>query len=185
MFARYSLVLQPSPEVVLAVKAMKEHLSSKIGWYHSKNALAHLTINEFEAPVTEKDKIAHHLNTITTYLPSETVCFDHFDTFPNGAFFLAPDTRSKLFLKNILQQVHEEFRYPTVLKNNEPHISIGRRLQEEQLRIAHELFASPSLSFLCDRIALRIFNPSRKQFDIISEFVFQGKTKEGTPLTLF
>lgn len=185
MFARYSLVIQPSPDVVLEVKAMKEHLSSKIGWYHSKNSLAHLTINDFEAPITERDKIVHHLHSIATYLSSETVCFNHFDTFPNGAFFLAPDATSKLFLKDILRQVHEEFRYPTVLKNNEPHISIGRRLQEEQLQIAHALFDSPSLSFLCDRIALRVFNTSRKQFDIVSEFVFQGKTKEGTPLTLF
>lgn len=182
---RYSLILQPSPEVVTEVAYLKNQLATTIGWYNSKNSLAHITINEFEAPASELEKIKNHVTSIADFLKAEEVLFNRLDTFPNGAFFIAPNEDSKIYLKQVMQKIHQAFIYKTDIKSNEPHISIGRKISPENIVIAKNLFETPTLSFLCDRIALRIFNPERKQFDIVEEFIFGEKEKEGQQQSLF
>ncbi|WP_136666701.1 2'-5' RNA ligase family protein [Flavobacterium sp. H122] len=185
MLNRYSVVINPSPKIIDEVKLMKELLAGKIGWYNSKNSLAHITINEFEAPASELVNIKKHLQNITRHLKAEEVLFNKLDTFPNGAFFLGAEEKSKLYLKETMQNIHQSFVYKTAIKSTEPHISIGRRITPENIKIAYALFTTPSLSFLCDRIALRVFNTNRKQFDIVEEFIFQGREKEGEQGVLF
>lgn len=177
----YSIVIQPSDSVITEVKHMKELLASKIGWYNSKNSLAHITVNEFERDERDLETIISKLTEITQYFKEQDVLFTHFDTFPNGAFFLAPDEDSKIYLKKIMALVHQKFPYPVKIKSNEPHISIGRRIQPEKIDIAKNLFSeNPNISFTCDTIALRVFNEERKQFDIIATFPFLGETSQDT-----
>ena len=175
---RYSVVLHPSPDVLTAVAAQKEALATAIGWYNSKNSLAHITLNEFEAPETELEAIQKHLRGICRYLHAVPAAFSQYDTFPNGAFFLAPDAECKEVLRNLMKQFHQAFRYKTDIKSSEPHISIGRRLTPEQIAKAYALLGIPDIRFWCDRIALRRFNPERKQFDVVAEFVFEGEKQE-------
>jgi 2'-5' RNA ligase len=182
---RYSVVLHPSPQVISEVQQMKELLAGAIGWYNSKNSLAHITLNEFESPGSELDNIQKHLTDICRYLNSAPTLFNRFDTFPNGAFFLAPDENCKEELKYIMKEFHQAFKYKTEIKSSEPHISIGRRLKPDQITKAYALFGTPAISFLCDRIALRRFNPERKQFDIVEEFIFGGEVKEEVQGKLF
>lgn len=182
---KYSVVIHPSEKVINEVKNMKELLAEKIGWYHSKNALAHITINEFEASINQINLITHHLDKITQYLKTREVLFNKFDTFPNGAFFLAPDENSKIFLKTTIQEIHKNFNYKTSIKSYEPHITIGRKLTPENITIAQRLFSIPNILFSCDRLALREFNTTRKQFDIVEEFIFKEKNKEGEQGILF
>lgn len=182
---RYSLILQPSPEVVAEVTLLKNQLAVAIGWYNSKNALAHITINEFETASVELEKIKKHITSIADFLKAKEVHFNRFDTFPNGAFFLAPDDNSKVHLKQTMQEVHQAFAYKIALKSTEPHISIGRKISPENILVAKNLFDTPNLFFLCDRLALRVFNSERKQFDIVEEFVFQGNENEGKQQCLF
>lgn len=169
----FSIVIQPSNSTVEEVKQMKEKLSSKIGWYNSKNSLAHITVNEFERNVKELEIIKKRLVEITTYLHSKEVHFTSFNHFPNGAFFLAPNEESRLYLKGIMTEIHNNFPFTTKIKSNEPHISIGRRISPEKLNIAYSLFKEkPKISFRCNQLALRVFNEERKQFDIIETFPF-------------
>ncbi|MES2811057.1 MAG: 2'-5' RNA ligase family protein [Bacteroidota bacterium] len=182
---RYSLIIQPSPEVVAEVALLKNQLETAIGWYNSKNSLAHITINEFEAPTNELEKIKNHITSITDFLKENEVNFDSFNTFPNGAFFLAPDNNSKIFLKNVMKEIHKAFIYKVDVKSTEPHITIGRKILVKNLEIANQLFATPNVTFLCDRLALRVFNSERKQFDVIEEFIFKNKQKEGFQSSLF
>src|SRR5690606_31391705 len=103
----------------------------------------------------------------------QEVTFDSFSTFPNGAFFLVPNETSREYLKQIMTSVHQKFIYPTKIKSNEPHISIGRRIQPEKIEIAKSLFSkNPTISFTCNKLALRVFNDDIKQFDIIETFDF-------------
>lgn len=51
-----------------------------------------------------------------------------------------------------------------------PHLSIGRRLNEEQLEVAKRTFTSYTNSFICDGVMIREFNPMRKQYDL-KEFI--------------
>ena len=169
----YSIVIQPSPSVIAEMKQMKELLFQHIGWYPSKNALAHITVNEFEWEVEQVGPLKKHIASLTRSLKSRMVCFDHLDSFPNGALFWAPDTSSKEYLKDVLSDLHKTFAYKTSVKSSEPHLSIGRKIPSEQLKIAFELFAKhPNLTFLCDRLALRVFNTERKQFDLVDTFLF-------------
>lgn len=176
---KYSTIILPSDKVINEVKSMKDLLATKIGWYPSKNAQAHITINEFDAPESELFTIKQHLYKITKYLKTRDVFFDKLDSFPNGAFFLAPDDNSKIYLKTIMQEINKSFQYKTSIKSTKPHISIGRKLSADNITLGYNLFTTPKTSFLCDRLALRVLNTNRKQFDIIEEFVFKGETRTG------
>ena len=177
--AKYSVVFHPSDTVIEEVKQMKELLASTIGWYNSKNSLAHITLNEFERDESELKSITTKLTEITTYLKPQTVTFDRFSTFPNGAFFMAPDEHSSIYLKKLMTGFHQKFPYPIQFKSSEPHLTIGRRIAPEQLAIAKKLFAeAPKLSFQCNTIALRVFNEARKQFDICATFPLLGEASE-------
>ena len=180
-----SVIIHPSDQAVEAVRLMKESLASKIGWYHSKNSLAHITINEFEVPESELGNIKRKLAAISRYLKAQDVVFNDFGAFPNGAFFLSPDAVSKLYLKKTMQNVHQAFPYKTILKSSEPHISIGRKLSLEHIEIGKSLLGNPRLSFTCDRLALRLFNTERKQFGIVEEYLFGNEERGGTQGVLF
>ena len=173
---RYSIVIQPSNSVIEEVKQMKDLLATKIGWYNSKNSIAHITINEFERQEIELEQIKSKLGEITAYLKPQEVQFTGFDVFPNGAFFLKPNEVSRLCLKEIMNLVHQKFSFSTNIKSSEPHISIGRRIQPKNIEIAKSVFSKdPNISFICDTIALRCFNEKRKQFDVIATFSFLGE----------
>ncbi|MDK2772324.1 MAG: 2'-5' RNA ligase family protein [Flavobacterium sp.] len=175
----YSIVIQPSDSVIAEVKQMKELLASKIGWYNSKNSLAHITVNEFEGNEKELENIKTKLIEISKYFKPQEVQFTNFDTFPNGAFFLAPNEEAKQYLKQIMTSVHQKFPYPVKIKSNEPHISIGRRIQPEKIEIAKSLFSkNTTISFTCNKLALRVFNDDRKQFDSIETFPFLAKESQ-------
>lgn len=176
---KYSVVFHPSDVIIEEVKQMKELLASKIGWYNSKNSLAHITINELERDERELETIKSKLTEITTYLKPQEVTFDSFSTFPNGAFFLVPNETSREYLKQIMTSVHQKFPYPVTITSNEPHISIGRRIPPEKISIAKNLFSeNPTINFVCDTIALRVFNEKRGQFDIIATFSFLGEDSQ-------
>lgn len=173
---RYSIVIQPSNSVIEEVKQMKELLATKIGWYNSKNSLAHITINEFERDEIELVNIKSKLTKITTYLKPQEVQFASFDVFSNGAFYLKPNKTSRRYLIEIMTSFHQKFSYPINIKSSEPHISIGRRIQPKNIEIAKSLFSiCPNINFNCDTIALRLFNEKRKQFDVIATFPLLGE----------
>lgn len=58
-----------------------------------------------------------------------------------------------------------------IIKSNNPHISIGRQLTPENIKIALETFTKIDIDFLCDTIVLRELEP-RKQFFVIDTFPF-------------
>lgn len=174
---RYSLVISPSEEIIALVKTMKEKLAQEIGWFHSKNSLAHITINEFMATKNDLEIIKKQLTTICESIKPISVCLNSFDHYPNGAFFIAPDANSKIDLKQIMKYVNQSFKVKTLLKNNEPHLSIARKLTPEQITISYRLFSQAiDLNFLCHSITLRRFNPEVKQFEIIDHFEFKNNS---------
>lgn len=171
---RYSLVISPPVAIIDLVKSMKAQLADQIGWFHSKNSLAHITINEFMATDAEIDKIKKQLATISDSLKPTTVCLNHFDSYPNGAFFIAPDENSTEKLKKIFKHIHQFFRTKTLFKNNEPHLSIGRQLKTDQLATAYSIFTHVDMNFLCESVTLRRFDLNKKQFEIIDYFMFNN-----------
>lgn len=168
----YSVVFY-SKSIVEPVKKLKDFLRSKIEWYNSCNSEAHITICEFKIDESQLDSIKQKLSRISDTFTPFKVSLDHFDSFPNsGAFFIGVTTDSKNNLVPIMKKIHETLKSLNLKKSDNPHLSIGRRLTPENLKIASELFTEIDLQFECNEIVLREFDPKIKQFFVIDAFPF-------------
>ena len=184
--AKYSVVFHPSETVIEAVKDLKEQLSTKIGWFPSKNSLAHITICEFDYEDETYENIKSRIANYCLYQNPFKVTFNDFENYTNVAFFIAPNTESKNKMSDIMKEILKQIQFPVSHKSTEPHISIGRQLTESQLKIAYSLFDSVDLNFICEGITIRIFNPDRKQYDVLETIPFLSEMEtEKKQLTLF
>jgi len=168
----YSVVFYSQP-LVEPVKKLKDFLRSKINWYNSCNSEAHITICEFTIEESQFDSIKQKLSKISDTFTPFRVSLDHFDSFQNsGAFFIGVTEDSKNNLVPIMKKIHETFKFLKLKKSDNPHLSIGRRLTPENLKITSELFTTIDLQFECNEIILREFDPKVKQFFVIDAFPF-------------
>lgn len=172
MEEKYSIVFMPDNATIEEVKKMKLQLAEKIGWYNSKNALAHITICEFHS--SDIEIIKKQIYRIASTCSPFEVELDGYDSYPNGAFFIKPSEHSKVALKNIMKKITTSLILKQIYKSNEPHLSIARKLDHEKLSIAYNLFLKTTLHFQCDKVYLRKFNSNLKQFEIIDSFHFEG-----------
>lgn len=185
MEGHYSVAIYPSEEVIALVKRMKETLSDKVGWFHSKNSVGHITICEFKATDAVIDKVKQQLLRLCDGLEPVEVYLNGFGSYPNGAFFIAPDTNSKNNLKPIMKRINDTLIIQHLHKSDDPHLSIARRLSPEQVQIAFRMFPFIDAHFLCNSVVLRKFNEQIKQFEVTDTFMFQGNPYEGEQGTLF
>lgn len=174
MEKKYSVAIYPSQDVIDSVKIMKDYLETKIGWYNSKNSTAHITICEFKMTETELEKIKLKLHKICDTFTPFPVQLDHFGSYDAGAFFISPNEDSKTNLKPIMKKTQDALRLSNMKKSNDPHISIGRRLTPESIKIASHLFTTIDISFSCNSIVLRELDEIRKQFFVIDTFPFNS-----------
>ena len=155
MVNRYSLMISLPDDIIELVRQMKLDLVEEIGWFHSKNSLAHITINEFKAKARVLVSIVEKITTICEHIQPITVRFNEFGSFPNGAFYIAPDLTSTENLMQIFKTIHHSFTFETVFTNHEPHISVTRRLKPRKLAKAFQFFdAGIELNFIYDSLSL-------------------------------
>jgi 2'-5' RNA ligase len=159
---------------------MKEQLASQVGWYNSKNSVGHITICEFKATEKELENIKNKIKKVCERLTPVEVYLNEFGSFPNGAFFIAPDHDSKKNLKDIMKQFHKSLLIPNMLKSDNPHLSIARRLKPENLAKANRFFTTINLNFICNCVVLRQFDENIKQFFVIDTFEFKGNPQPET-----
>jgi len=89
-------------------------------------------------------------------------------------------------MTEIMKEIPKQIQFPVSHKSTEPHISIGRQLTKSQLKIAYNLFETVDLNFICEGITIRIFNPERKQYDVLETIPFLSEMEpEKEQLTLF
>lgn len=81
-------------------------------------------------------------------------------------------SKNKTKLKAIMKKTQDALQLPKLKKSNAPHITIGRRLTQEKLIIASQLFTHINVDYLCDSITMREFDPVKKQFFVIDSFPF-------------
>lgn len=179
MEKRYSVAIHPSPELIAQIKGMKEQLAEEVGWFHSKNSVAHITICEFMATDEELDTVKKQLAKLCATLTPLTVHLDGFGNFYNPkngkyAFFIAPDEDSKAALRPIMKRFHNALPVKTFHHSDVAHLSIGRGLTPEKLKKAEKMFTDFNASFLCDGIVLRMLDMSIQQFRVIDTFEFKG-----------
>jgi hypothetical protein len=170
----YSVAIYPIEAVISLVKSMKEQLAKEVGWFHSKNSVGHITICEFKATAATIEIVKNQLDRLCATLKPVDITLNTFGTYPNGAFFLSPDAISKNSLIPLMQRVQESLRVRNIKKNDDPHLSIARRLSPENLEKAKALFTTIDTAFLCDSIVLRRFDDTIKQFVVINTFKFHN-----------
>ncbi|WP_313806969.1 2'-5' RNA ligase family protein [Flavobacterium sp.] len=172
---RYSIAISPPEEIILWVKYLKEELNKEVGWFNSKNARAHITINEFETSELRLENIKKQLTYICNGFEPITVHMNSYGCYQNGAFYIAPDACSKSGLKAIMNHLNNSLYISDKKTSNDPHMSIARRLSPEALCKAQEIFNTVDMHFTCDNVVIRQFNPGIKQFEIIDRFRFNNK----------
>ena len=176
---KYSVVFMPDLQTIEAVKQLKLLLADKIGWFNSKNSLAHFTIFEFLEEENKEDKFCLQLDRIASEISSFKMQCDTFDWFDNGAFYIKPSTISSSKMTELIKQVlKESTQIKKTITNTNPHLSIARRLSPEKLEIAQQLFTTVDLEFAVTNLTLRKFDESLKQFIVYKEFPLLGKPKE-------
>jgi 2'-5' RNA ligase len=158
----YSVAIYPSQAVISKIKSMKERLAKEVDWFHSKNSVGHITICAFKATAMEIENIKNQLYLICTTLKPVKVTLNAFGVYPNGAFFIAPDQASKNNLIPLMKRVQESFPVVNMKKNDDPHLSVARRLTVENFERAKALFTPTPIYFLCDSIVLRQFDETFK-----------------------
>ncbi|MFN0291888.1 2'-5' RNA ligase family protein [Pedobacter helvus] len=184
---QYSIVLLPPQEGIDYVANLKNQLNDKIGWYNSRNAKAHVTVCEFTADLDELDRVINDLKEIASYEVPHHLVFDGVDSYANGAVFLKPDAETKAPLTALMVRVQKNLGVTNQYKSKSPHMSIGRKLSEENVALALDMFAGAKLEFNCANLVLRKFNHKIKQYVVFSEdFPFLGLTRiEETQQSLF
>lgn len=176
----YSISIYPDISIMERVKAMKDELASFTGWFGSRNSKAHITICEFNA-VGEKELlgIKSQLQKLCATESAINLTFDHIDVYDNkvnGVVCLLPNKESENMLKPLMKRIRQAMKVKLFPGGYNPHITIGRKLNKEQLSVATDLFINRevSLNFICDRIVLRV-REGQTQFAVIDEFVFHSK----------
>ncbi len=176
----YSIAIYPDISIMKKVKAMKDELASFTGWFGSRNSKAHVTICECNA-VGERELlgIKSLLEKLCATESALNLTFDHIGIYENkvnGVVCLLPNKESENMLKPLMKRIRKSMKVKLVPGSSNPHITIGRKLNNEQLSLARELFINTevSLNFICDRIVLRV-REDQNQFAVIDEFVFQGE----------
>lgn len=176
---QYSIVILPPKEEINYVAELKNQLNAKIGWYNSRNAKAHVTICEFTADLDELERIIKDLKEIASYEMPSHLIFDGVDSYANGAVYLKPDLQTKVPLTALMVRVQKNLGITNQYKSKAPHMSIGRKLSEENVAIALAMFTDAKLDFNCSNLVLRKFNPNKKQYEVFCEdFEFLGLTPE-------
>lgn len=166
---QYSIVILPPQEGIDYVANLKNQLNAKIGWYNSRNAKAHVTICEFTAEPDELGSIMADLKEIVSYESPRHLVFDGVSSYANGAVFLKPDDATKAPLTALMGRIHKNLGVTNLYKSKSPHMSIGRKLSEENVALALNMFADAKLDFNCNHIVLRKFNPEIKQYDVFAD----------------
>lgn len=164
---------------------MKATLAEKVGWFHSKNSVGHITICEFKASDAVIEKVKQQLVRLCDGFEPTAVILNGFDSYPNGAFFIAPDNTSKNKLKPIMKRINDTLLIKNLHKSDAPHMSIARKLSAEKIAVANEIFTSINTSFILESVVLRKFNETIKQFEVTDTFMFNNNPTEGVQGSLF
>lgn len=180
---KISLVFMPCEKVNAKIKGVKDLLKSLVGWYSSCNSAGHVTICELEIERNQLEEIKSRLSECLQYENAQYVYFNDYSVFQNGAtytYYIAPTTQSKIYFNQRAQAVCDALKGDFSLKaiSREPHLSIGRRLEEEMLLLAKSNLKAIDLDFYCDGVYIRIFNPKLKQYEVYSKVPFGGKERK-------
>lgn len=98
----YSVVIHPPDHIIHAVAELKQRLENEIGWYHSVNALAHITFNVFRAKASVLPAWEDYLTDFSMHQEPISLGFDRVQGFSNGSFVLLANEQTDSRLKEVM-----------------------------------------------------------------------------------
>lgn len=175
---QYSIAFMPPASQIAYVKSKKDALFTTIGWYHSRNSQAHITVLEFEIPEHKEHKlyeVVAYLKRFCAGIHPFDVRFNWLDTL-GKALCVLPSLQSEAFLSAVMKACVAKFPF-ICFKSNKPRITIGKQLQPNETGLGRERFAAekPDVRFIADGLYLRRLNERRKRYDVIAKFDFMGE----------
>ncbi|GLB51839.1 hypothetical protein NBRC110019_08780 [Neptunitalea chrysea] len=166
---KYSIAIIPDDSTVKHVRALKLRLSDCIGWYHSKNSMAHFTIGEFEGNSNSLQHIHEQIISVCNVLKSFQIHLAEIKSFDKtGTLYIAPNSTSKDHIINVMRLFHQKLSLQGDVVN--PHLTIGRRLHPEHIEKGKKVLKFHPTSFDCNAIYLRKYNPLIKQYDVVHTY---------------
>ncbi|KQR92390.1 hypothetical protein ASG01_10700 [Chryseobacterium sp. Leaf180] len=185
MKALYSVIFYLDRKTIQLLNAQKINLRQLIGSFASSNSIAHITIAEFSATPEEINYLIQRLNTFVKSQEKLNALFDSLScsSYSKCAVYLpATDVESKIH--DITKAVRKRIKTE---KSDicTPHISLGRKLSEQQLKSAADNFSDVTFECEIGQIALRKYDPSIGQFTIEKQFTFGGNRSGGTQLSFW
>lgn len=179
---KISLAFMPCEKINAKIKGLKDVLKSLIGWYPSCNSAGHITICEFETAPNQLNGIISILREQLLYEHPQYVYFNDYCIFQHGdtyTYYIAPTIPSKSYFNQRSQVVIDALKNRYSLKSisKEPHLSIGRRLEENMIKEARAKMKNIDLDFYCDAVFVRLFNPQIKQYDLYTKIPFGGRKR--------
>jgi hypothetical protein len=162
--------------VAIQLRQFKQQLFEQVGWFPSKNSEPHMTINVFQAGERELFIWDKFLVQFCRTISSFEIRFVKTNSYANGAFYLSPDKTSKRILIKLMKLFHSCSPLSAEVKITDPHVSIGRKLNDNQLKIANQLFSNRNfdIKFMCDQLTIREFDEERQQYRVNKHFDFGG-----------
>jgi hypothetical protein len=173
----FSLVIFPNSEQSTLIKSYKQLLYNHIGWFGSANAMAHITVINFENELSLQLHLDRIREFCKTVIPQK-VTLNAWDSFGERTFFIKPDQTSQEYLNNLIIKLHLHLGFK--IKNVHAHLSIARGLDAEKMKKAYDLFRNTQLNlqFSCDSFHLRKFNYQTKQYsDLLEKMDFGNYSK--------
>lgn len=185
----YSIAVCPPAGVSALMRELKRKVGIQIGWYHSKNAEAHITFIEFWADDIELQIVTNVLKRFSAKAKESNVSFSGIASFvQSGTIFIEPTNDSADYLKDLLKSIPFPKKVEAK-KSYVPHMTIARRLKKDQFAKAMSWLRNKrfDVDFHCDAIVLREFDSKREQYNVKSIFRFENDLQpfEGDQFSLF
>lgn len=160
---QFSLVIFPSPEQRDLVKSYKEQLKTKIGWFGSANATAHITVINFDDEFALNLQLGQ-IREFCKTAKAQKVVLDNWSSFGDRTFFIAPNETSQQYLDKLIVDLHHFLGFK--IKDAHAHLSIARGLDAGKMETAYRLFSNTKIhiEFICNAFYLRKFNNETKQY---------------------
>lgn len=173
-----SIAIMPPEDITAIVAGLKNELAQVIGNYRSRNSDAHITLAGMPVDVIKRDRIDRIIADVCHKMSAVTVRLDTFNTYPQGTVYLGPDDHSRVSLMQILHILKKTLKKSGMVHiSGDPHLTIGRELDADRLEKAVALFHDRGLelNFICDHIAIRVFDEERRQYLVNKRFYFEGQ----------
>lgn len=174
---QYSIAFMLPADGIAYVRSRKDSLNATTAWYHNRNAVAHITVMQFEIASSREyrlHELVAYLKEFCSGIKPFELRFNCQDKVGKGLRLL-PSLNSEAFLKAVVTACADRFPFMS-FKTVKPHIIIGKRLETDDAQGSRERMVAerPDIRFEADGFYLRKYSDRNKRQEVLATFGFKG-----------